>query len=366
MRKINILFVGISNNMGGIETYLINIFRSIDKSKFDIYFLAVTKNICFEKEIINNGGHILYVTPRTKNYVKYIRELKKAINSIKFDIIEFELMNYSLFEPIIISNRLLNTKIILHSHISSPDLNCNKILNYIGKRYVERKKYTLVACSGTAGKMLFENKDFKIFNNAIDIDKFLYNEEIREITRKKLNINDEFVVGHVGRFDDVKNHEYIIKIFKKFVSINPKSILLLIGTGPLEQKIKNMVNDMELSEKVMFLGIKEDIYRYYQAMDLLIFPSKFEGLGIVVIEAQAAGLPCVISNTVPGEVVILDTTVSLPLNDNNKWVRILSNSINLKRVNREKEMKQSNFYLNKEIKSIENTYINLLGGNNHE
>lgn len=366
MKKINILFVGMSDNMGGIETYLINIFRSIDKSKFDVYFLAISKNICFEKEIINNGGHILYVTPRTKNYVKYIKELKKAINSIKFDIIEFELMNYSLFEPFIISNRLLNTKIILHSHISSPDLNCNKILNYIGKRYVENKKYTLVACSKNAGKMLFENKEFKIFNNAIDIDKFLYNEETREIIRKELNIDDEFVIGHVGRFDAVKNHEYIIKTFKKFVSINPKSILLLIGTGPLEQKIKNLVNDMELTEKVMFLGNKEDIYRYYQAMDVLIFPSKFEGLGIVVIEAQTAGLPCIISNTVPDEVGILDTTVSLPLNDYNEWVRTLYNSINLKRVNREKEMKQSDFHLNKEIKKIENTYINLLGGNNDE
>ena len=173
------------------------------------------------------------------------------------------------------------------------------------------------ACSKSAGKWLYGDKiKFDIINNAINVDKFKYNEIIRNNIRKNLKIENKFVIGHVGRFSEQKNHLYIINIFKEVLEKEKNAILLLIGSGNLLEECKRVAKDMNIDKNILFLGEKNNIQDYYQVMDIFILPSLFEGLPIVGIEAQANGLPCIFSNTITNEVKCNKNVEFIGINDN--------------------------------------------------
>lgn len=369
MSKIKVLHVGLSSNMGGIETYLINMYRNIDKSKFEFSYLVFSgPKVCFYDELCETGCKIFSVEHRRNNYFKFLKEVKEVLKNNSFDYIHFHLMEFSCFEIILFANKYCSGKIILHSHIANDNKRSLKtsILNKIGEYLVSREdNYIKAGCSEDAGKFMFEkfkDKSFKILNNGIDLDKFIYNERIREEVRNNLGLKNKIVIGHVGRFVKQKNHSQLVDIFYEVHKKNKDTVLLLVGQGPLLEEIKSKVNELGIQDSVNFIGVRNDINEIYQAIDIFLFPSLFEGLGFVLIEAQASGLPCFITDTLPDEVKVLDTTYSISLDEKNSfWAeKILDCSKSIASHTRHKvseKMYNSNFNIRKEIKFVEKLYI---------
>lgn len=367
MSKVKILHIGMSDNLGGIEKYLINMYRNIDKEKFEVNFL-IFGNIkpCYYDDIKND---LIYITARTYNYFKYIRELKKIIKLGNFDYVHFNLMNFSCFEPILIAFRYSNSKIILHSHIADNiiDSNKTKFLDKIGKMLLKNKKgFIYCGCTYEAVEDMFANfteyktkKQYVILRNGININNFVFDNKIRKVYRDKLKIsNNDILIGHVGRFVEQKNHKYLIEIFKKINKINSSAKLLLIGKGKLQSEIEAKVKNYKLNDKVIIIDNVENVYDYMSAMDYFLFPSLFEGLGIVLIEAQANGLNCFITDTIPKDVEQTDLLTRINISSSAlENANIILDKFNEKHKDRIKYNKKLQIYdITNTIKELEILY----------
>lgn len=301
---------------GGTQALLMNIYRNIDRNKVQFDFLVEYPDKQFyDEEILKLGGKIYYSNVRNDfNIFKFIKKLKKIIKENDYKIVHMH--TYSIGYFCLKTAKECNVPIrIAHSHNNQTVHD----FKYLPKLFLQRI-YTiyannLLACSEEAGRYLFKNKDFKVLNNAIDSKKFIYNEDIRKEKRKEIGLENSFVVGHVGRFHPQKNHKFLIEIFAKIKERKDNAKLLLIGTGDLENSIKKQVQKLNLQNDVIFLGNRTDVNDLYQAMDIFIFPSLFEGLGIVAIEAQASGTPIVCSNNLPPEIEISSICKKLSLNE---------------------------------------------------
>ena len=196
-------------------------------------------------------------------------------------------------------------------------------------------------------------------NNAIDAKKFIYNEEVRKQKRAELGVEDKFVIGHVGRFNLQKNHEFLVKRFADFAKTNEDAILVLIGNGELQEKIKEMAKEYGIETKVKFLGLREDIPQLLQAMDLFLFPSLFEGLPVTLVEAQAAGLPCVISDMITDEIMITDQISKVSLSGNTSlWNQEIAKYRYSKRKNTIEDIIEHGFDIEKNARWLEEFYTN--------
>ena len=337
MKKIKILLIGMSSNLGGIETYLYNLYKNADKSKFHFDFTNVTEDdIVYKKELEKDGCKVFKLTPRYKNYKKHIENLKNIFLHNDYDYVHYNIMSYSWYEPIVIANKYSKAKIIIHSHCGSSNyLKGNHlrttILNLIGKYKTRKISYIRAACGKQAGDYMFRRKDYLIFNNGIDLEKFKFNEKYRKEIRESLNIdNNTTIYGLVAAFFPVKNHEFLIDIFYKILKSNSNSKLLLIGQGPTQEQIINKVKNLKIEDKVLFLGKRTDVNKIYSALDTYIMPSITEGLSISLIEAQVNGLKCYTSDgvdknsNITGNVEFLDLKkpaiewAKIILNFNNK------------------------------------------------
>lgn len=316
--KIKILHVIGKRPKGGVGTFLINMHSNIDRSKiqFDYLINAPTPDGIFDIKVKALGGKV-FVLPelRYKNIFKYLKELVHFFReNHDYKIIHVHSVNIAVFNFIIAKKYGIMYR-IAHSHsVKYSDKVINSIRNFFLQLPVKRLANSYFACSIEAGVFLFgrknveENKVF-IAKNAIEPMKFRYDNSIRERVRKKMLIDGKMVIGHVGAFLPVKNHSYLIDIFKEVYKKNNQAILILVGYGELEEEIKNKVNKLNLDKAVMFMGFRDDVYELMQVFDVFILPSLFEGLPLVGIEAQAAGLPCIFSETITQEVKITDLVV---------------------------------------------------------
>ena len=206
---------------------------------------------------------------------------------------------------------------------------------------------------------MFGKHKFQIMNNAIDAKKFIYNEEVRKQKRVELGVEDKFVIGHVGRFNLQKNHEFLVKRFADFAKTNEDAVLVLIGNGELQEKIKEMAKEYGIETKVKFLGLREDIPQLLQAMDLFLFPSLFEGLPVTLVEAQAAGLPCVISDMITDEIMITDQISKVSLSGNTSlWNQEIAKYRYSKRKNTIEDIIEHGFDIEKNARWLEEFYTN--------
>ena len=301
---------------GGTQALLMNIYRNIDRSKVQFDFLVEYPDKQFyDEEILKLGGKVYYSNVRNDfNIFKFEKKLKKIIKENNYKIVHVHAYTIGYFCLKVAKECGVPVR-IAHSHSNE----ATRDFKYLPKLFLQRI-YTvyatnLMACSEDAGKYLFKNKKFEVMNNAIDSRKFIYNKEIREKIRKKLNIENSFVVGHIGRFKPEKNHKFLIEIFSEVKRKKNNAKLLLIGTGDLENSIKKQVQELNLQNDVIFLGNRTDVNNLYQAMDIFIFPSLYEGLGIVAIEAQASGTPIVCSNKLPPEIEISSICKKLSLSE---------------------------------------------------
>lgn len=323
---------------GGVEAVVMNYYRHIDRTKIQFDFICDndSTNIPY-KEIEELGGKVILIPPYQKVF-KYHRELKKVLKDGNYKIVHSHINTLSVFS--LFAAKCAGVPVrIAHSHSTTNKKEWKKnIVKIILRPFTKLVATDYMACTEHAGRWMFGNKNFDngkiyILNNAIDLDKFKYNEKIRSKIRKDLNISkDTVVIGHIGRFVVQKNHTQLIDIFNDYHKKNNNSILMLIGQGPLMEEIKEKVNNLGLNDCVIFLGQKDNINEYYNAMDLFLFPSLYEGLGMVVIEAQVNGLPCIVSDEVPKIAKISDNIKFISIKDSGlRWVSILEDLNNSSR-----------------------------------
>lgn len=349
---------------GGVEAVIMNYYRHIDRSKIQFDFLCDddSTNIPYD-EIEKLGGRVILVPPYQKVF-KYHRELKRIFKENKYKIVHSHINTLSVFP--LFAAKCAGVKVrIAHSHSTTNKKEWKRnILKQVLRPFSKTFSTDYFACSELAGRWLFGNKEYDkgnvyLLNNAIDLDKFKFDKKIRNKKRKELNISDDmFVIGHIGRFVETKNHKFIIDVFNEIYKKNNKSILILAGQGPLVEEVKEKVNRLELTNNVIFLGQRNDVNEFYQAFDLFIFPSLYEGLGLVAVEAQAAGLKCVCSKNVPVEVDVTNNVTFIDLKESfTFWCdQILEKFLN-ERKDFSNEITIHGYNIEFEVKKLEDEYI---------
>lgn len=307
---------------GGTQALLMNIYRKIDRTKVQFDFLVVYKEKQFyDDEIEKMGGHVYKLSFREDlNLPKFQKDLAVFFaHHHEYKIVHCHAYTIGYFCLKAAKKAGIPVR-IAHSHSNAAVHDVKLPLKLIMQKLFTRYSTDLFACSEEAGKFAFKGKKFGIVQNAIDSQKFIADANIREEIRKALRVENKFVVGHVGRMQPEKNHDFLIDVFAELKKSKPDAELILVGTGPLEDKVKSKVAEKGLSGCVHFLGNRKDMNRIYQAMDVFVFPSLFEGLGIVAIEAQAAGVPIVCSEGLPPETDITPIYRKLLLSDGEeKW-----------------------------------------------
>lgn len=306
---IKVLQIIPSLNVGsGITRVVLNWNKNIDRKNFQFDYLYFTESPINCKLEIEKMGGKCYKLPYP-SFLKpwtFIKAVKQFFKSYKYDTIHSHVIHLSFFfYPFAKFYGVKN--IIHHSHnIKWSDKFLNGLRNRFLFFWVRPCITKKLACSDLAGKFLFK-KDYIVINNGIDTDKFKFNQEIRNKIRKELNIENKFVIGHVGRFSHEKNHNFIIDVFNEVYKQDTNSILLLIGDGPLRKEIEQKVNKLNLTRTVVFAGIKNNAGVYYQTMDVFILPSFQEAFPVVAVEAQTSGLPCVFSDKMTNKVLLCNS-----------------------------------------------------------
>lgn len=347
---------------GGVEAVVMNYYRNMDKKKiqFDFIFDEDSNDIPY-KEIEALGGRIILIPPYQKVF-KYHKELKKVLINGNYKIVHSHINTLSVFSLFAAKCAKVPVR-IAHSHSTTNKKEWKKnlvkqVLRPLSKKYATH----YFACTEHAAEWMFGKKENAyILNNAIDLDKFKYDTEIRNKKRKELKLKDDaFVIGHIGRFVKQKNHEFIIDIFNEVHKENKKAILLLVGQGPLMGEIKEKVKQLNLTKNVKFLGQRNDVNELYQAFDVFLFPSLYEGLGMVAIEAQTAGLPCIASTEVPRIAKVTENMEFLELEDPAEiWANTILEKQDYKRKSYKTEIKKFGYDIKTEVKKLEEKYIEL-------
>lgn len=361
---IRILHVLGALDRGGAETMVMNLYRNIDRNRIQFDFLIHTNRECdYSNEIKNLGGKI-YTISRFKgiNLFKYIKEItnfykKHPEHKIVHAHMRSTASIYLLFA------KKYGKFTIAHSHNISSGKGISALVKNILQFPIRYIADYFFACSLPAGKWLFGNSviksnKFQVLKNAINIENFLYNEQIRFKKRKELGINSEYVIGNVGRFHEQKNHEFLINVFIDYLKINKNSLLILVGEGKLKKDIKEKVKKSKIDKNVLFFDSRNDVNELLQAFDIFLFPSKYEGLGIVAIEAQCSSLQVVCSTNVPKEVAITDNIKFMELNVK-RWVMCLDtySKINKRQIVNEKLLYDSGYDINTTVNILTNFYI---------
>lgn len=307
---------------GGAETFMMNAFREIDRKKYMFDFLIyedyqdVTP---YHEEIEALGGHIYVVPNPNKNIFKYLSAVNKLLKEHHFDVVHNEIffgggLNLWLAKKAGIKQR------IAHSHATT-DGKGNRFPYGLVRGFLQNvllnNATDYLACSNEAGIGLFgENQPFKFIPNGIDLDQYRNVKKSKELIKKELGLpEDAFIVGHVGRFEEQKNHRFLMEIMAEVIEQHPNSYLLSVGTGSLFAEIKELAETLKISDHVTFLGERNDIPELMQAMDVFLMPSLYEGLPMVAIEAQAANLKLVLSEEISPDTVLSENVLFVSLSD---------------------------------------------------
>ena len=359
---------------GGVEAVVMNYYRHIDRSKIQFDFLCDedSTNIPYE-EIEQLGGRVILIPPY-QNVLKYQKELIRIFKGNNYKIVHSHINTLSIFS--LRAAKKAGVKVrIAHSHSTTNKKEWKKnLLKQVLRPFSKAYATNFMCCSELAGRWLFGDKAYDsgqvyLLNNAIDLDKFKYNESLRKEKRKKLGISDDtLVIGHIGRFVAQKNHTFLIDIFNEVHKKNNNSILLLAGQGPLKEEIENKVKELKLNDSVRFLGQRNDVNELYQTFDVFCLPSLYEGLPVVGVEAQASVLLSILSNAMTKETKVWDITKFISLNNTpEEWAdSILDDVKKYKRIDTSKEMTSKKFNIKEEAKKLDKYYLNLYNNGGEE
>lgn len=320
-----------SMNAGGAETFLMKVYRQLDKKKYQMDFCINVFDKCFyEDEIISMGGKLYRIPAKSVSARQFKNQLYEVVSTNGYNYVLRVSSNALGFMDLKIAHRAGAQICAVRSSNSSDGGSLkSKIAHIIGsvlyKKYVNvRIAPSDLAAQYTFGKKAYEKGYVNILHNAIDMGKYGYNAELRRHIRANYKISDNTkVIGHIGRFMTQKNHSFLIEIFSKYVELNGNSILMLVGAGELEHVIKEKALEFGILDKIIFMGVRTDVPALLSAMDVFVLPSLYEGMPNTVIEAQATGLPCLIADTITREADITGLVHYLPLGNAVIWANYI-------------------------------------------
>lgn len=318
---MNLLIVStVDFNKHGIPVAIMNNYRQFDHTSIHCTFVTYDSvDDFFEKEIRKNGDDVCVLSHRKKDTFKYIKELRSLAISKKFDLAHIHGNSSTMVFELIALKGMVKTVCEAHNTDCVHSF-LHRALYPLFFCMVEER----AACTKEAGVFLYNKRDFQILKNGIDSNEFKFSQNIRERIRKEMAVDDEFVILHVGAFNEQKNHQFIIDLFGLYKQTNPNSKLWLIGEGNQRESIIFLSRKNDLEDSVSFVGKIDNVSEYMMAADCFILPSLYESFGIVNIEAQATGLPCIVSKAVPDASKISDYFFKESLYDMNNWVNALN------------------------------------------
>lgn len=300
MKRILVIITTAFTATGGLASVMLNYYRSLDKKGLQIDFAStntITPNL---NEEIQKNGSKYYQLPKRKNIIGYWKAVKCL--SRNYDVVHVHANSSTAVIEFSAAKAARVVKRIHHNHTSKTQ---HPVINALLHPFFKYSYTDAIACSQLAGDWLFGKNNYKILRNAINIAKFEYNKDARVLIRNEFGIKEEdFVIGHIGKFMDAKNHEFLIKVFAEYHLKHPNSKLLLVGDGEWRSKVETWVADSGCADSIILAGLRSDIPAIVQAMDIFVFPSIYEGMPLTVLEAQASGLPCLISSNVTSDVNI--------------------------------------------------------------
>lgn len=355
-----ILVYGMTDNPGGIETYLMNVMQKLAEHNVKFDFICDFPSVAYAELIAKYDSKVYFIPAKSKGLLKHWNELYKVLKQHKeYRTVYFNILDAGAVFTMVIP-WILRRKIVTHSHNGETDKKklhkyCRPVLTLMTNQYL--------TCSEIASKFMFgsnkkiQDKVIKI-PNAIDIEKYKYDEDIRILKRKELNISEEqLVIGHIGRMSIQKNPLGMLDIFKETLKKDKRVVLLSVGTGELQAEVREYASRIGVEEQVKFLGKRADVEDLLQVMDVFFLPSFYEGLPIVALEAQAAGLSCVLSNNITNEVDITGNVSFIDIDaPYEEWANELLKHAKLERNNVKEIWKTSEYNLENfeyEIKKIE-------------
>ena len=318
----------ISNmNAGGAETFLMKLYRRMDKTKYQMDFCINVFDKCFyEEEISALGGKIYRISSKSESISTFKKQLYEIIKENHYNyVLRITSSAFGFMDLKIAHKAGANVCAVRSSNSSDGGSLKSKIAHRLGRllygKYVNVKiAPSDLAAEYTFGKKAYENGAVNILHNAIDIDQYGFNADMRRRIRSEFGISDDItLLGHVGRFMTQKNHAFLLEVFSEYVKLNEKSALMFVGDGELESAIKQRASELGIFDRIIFTGVRSDVPSLLSAMDAFVFPSFYEGMPNTVIEAQAAGLPCVISDRITREADITGLVKFLPLESPEKW-----------------------------------------------
>ena len=358
---IRILHVVTYMGRGGLETMIMNYYRRMDREKVQFDFLTHRDfRADYDDEIEALGGRI-YRLPRL---VPWSGSYRKALDRFFAEHREYRIVHVHqdcLSSVILAAAAKYGVPVrIAHSHNSSQDKNLKYLVKLFYMRKIPALATQLFACGKEAGDWMFGGAPYRVLNNAIDAGRYAYDAARREKMRQVLGIDpDAFVVGHVGRFDAVKNHTFLLDVFAQLVSRQPSAVLLLVGDGVLRPDMEQKAQALGLGDRVIFTGVRGDVPDLMQAMDCFVFPSLYEGIPVTLIEAQAAGLPCIVSDGVPVESQKTCNFERMALKEGAEaWAAAIAGTAGLQRPDTRREIAAAGYDIVDNARWLQDYYLN--------
>lgn len=361
---------------GGVYAFNLNVIKTLQQKNKDIQFSIcafepfenATHVTSLEKDGVQVyncwGGQTNFLFKQFRTCLKFWSLLHRE----SIDVVHIHSdVAYKLFLYALVAVMGSNARVLVHSHstnIEGEHKVIKRYLQYLCRYLLRMLPVIRLACSEAAANWMYDpsyNKKAILIKNGIDSEKFRFNPQVREIERKKLGINNEtFLIGTVGRFSPPKKPEYLLHVFEIVYNKYHNARLLWVGEGDMKPEIIAKAKKRGIDGAIIFYGTSDCVERLYQAMDCFILPSRFEGLGIVVIEAQAAGLPCIVSDQVPKEAKITDLVEFLPLNNVNNWLVKIEKKMHISRPNTQQKIVEAGYDLYHEIGVLERIYCQKL------
>ena len=354
-----------SLNIGGSQSMIVNLYKNIDRTKIQFDFILDHSDELFYKDVVEKLGAKIIYMPTFKG--TNLLEVKRAWNTFfqehqEYKILHSHVRSYaSIFIPIA---KKYGLKTIIHSHSTSNGKGISSIVKSLMQYPLRWQADYFMGCSKDSGKWLFGEKvvnsnKYYMLQNAIDVEAYRFNDTIRVKYRSELGLKDELTFIHVGRFHPAKNHEFLLNLFAEIRKRNDNTKLILVGDGDLRPEIERQISDLQLGSSVILTGSRSDVPNLLQAADCFLFPSNWEGLPVTVVEAQASGIPCFVSNHVTKEVGISSLVKYLPIDNGiDPWLSHLE-SCDCSRKTVIDEIKLAGFDIKTTVNWLSDFYINI-------
>lgn len=356
-KPVRVLHVLTGLSSGGAESFIMNMYRNMDRDKVQFDFLLRSDENIYADELEKMGSKVYITASFPRHFIRNAMQTADFFRQNHYDIVHVH-ANALLYTYALTCAKRSGVKCrIIHSHNSAMAHMQLLPIHLLNKSRVHKLATDFFACSEYAGRWMFPG-DFSIVHNAIDLAVFSYNPETRRQFRQELGIkNDELVIGHIGRFAAQKNHSFLIDVFAEIVKARPNARLVLLGDGDLRRTMEEKAESLNLADKIMFLGARKDVADIINVFDLFLFPSIYEGLALVMLEAQANGLPVICSDAIPDQAIFGNSVIKLPVEADARCWAEHAIDMNIQRLQLTDALRTAGYDINHEAKRLQEFYL---------